>query len=406
MIKHITGTPGTGKTYFAVREIITRYYKFDSELFEYVQDTEKEKRPIHIITNIECLKLKHTNLDEYLQYHDISVYEFFTTAHWEKNIDYQNYQVVLILDEAQQYFPSSYRLHGTPEPSNNPLFWFQYHRHFGVDVYIITQTYDSVCRHIVALAEYEIHARTRVYSMGNSFHYIYRTGLSPDAILQRKTVAYSKKIGMLYQSFQADTEEKGKPNPLKKLIPITVILFLILVFGFTRFLSSFSSSDEGGGVPRTVGAAAERTPPPPQDPEPKPEPKPKKEPEKPEVKLPEKQVMLTTGGMWQNSKLLAIEFYGDLIPPDEFDFTYYNDAKNREVRVLLPLKFLDQVQVAKNRRYYESESGWKDIESEQYTPDRDYSNFSDRQLAKNEARQLETSRRERVQERINRDLPF
>ncbi|MDY0331831.1 MAG: zonular occludens toxin domain-containing protein [Thiomonas sp.] len=409
-IKHITGVPGTGKTYFAINDVILRYYKFSDTHVEWQYDDSKPNKPVLIYTNIENLKLTHVNIDSYCSSHNIDIYTFFTTDYWEQYIDYKNYQIVIILDEAQRYFPSSYRLRGTPKPGENPLYWFQYHRHFGADVYVITQTYDAVCRHVVQLAEYEIHAITKVYSVGNSFRYVFRTGLHPDDIVARKTFRYDKRVGMLYQSFMSDSDDSRRPYPLRKYTLFFVFLALLLVFGVVRFVGSFGhpgeqTRDPRGGEPTVaessraaasskpsepVKSAAQRSAPVPQS----------------QIKLPDKQVVVDTGGFWQGDELIAIEFYGDLIPVNEFGFSFRSDRGNNRVRVWLPQSFLDDIQVAKNRRYYKSGSGWQDIESAQYTPDRNYSNYNDAQLEKNSARQQETTRRQRAQERINRDLPF
>jgi zona occludens toxin (predicted ATPase) len=409
-IKHITGVPGTGKTYFAINDVILRYYKFSDAHIEWQYDDAKTKKPVLIYTNIENLKLTHINIDNYCSSHNIDVYTFFTTDYWEKHIEYSKYQIVVILDEAQRYFPSSFRLRGTPNPGENPLYWFQYHRHYGADVYVITQTYDAICRHVVQLAEYEIHAITKVYSVGNSFRYVFRTGLQPDDIVARKTLRYDKRVGMLYQSFMSDSDDSKRPKPLRKYIAFFVLLSLLLVYGFTRFISSFGHTEEQTRDPRDgepLAAASSRSAAPskPSEPERLQTHESVAVPQS-ELKLPDKQVVVDVGGFWLGKELMAIEFYGDLIPVNEFGFSFRSDYENQRVRVFLPQSFLDQIQVAKNRRYYQSQDGWRDIEGEQYTPERDYSNYSDRQLAKNGVRQLETSRRERVQERINRDLPF
>jgi hypothetical protein len=215
---------------------------------------------------------------------------------------------------------------------------------------------------------------------------------------------------MLYQSFMSDSDDSKRPKPLRKYIAFFVLLSLLLVYGFTRFISSFGHTEEQTRDPRDgepLAAASSRSAAPskPSEPERLQTHESVAVPQS-ELKLPDKQVVVDVGGFWLGKELMAIEFYGDLIPVNEFGFSFRSDYENQRVRVFLPQSFLDQIQVAKNRRYYQSQDGWRDIEGEQYTPERDYSNYSDRQLAKNGVRQLETSRRERVQERINRDLPF
>lgn len=403
-IKHVTGVPGTGKTYFAIHDVILRYYKWDDQHVEWQYDQQKTKKPVLIYTNIEQLKLPHVNIDDYCSHHNIDVYTFFTTGYWDQHIDYKNYQVVIILDEAQRYFPSSFRLKGAPRPEENPLYWFQYHRHFGADVYVITQTYDAVCRHVVQLAEYEIHAITKVYSVGNSFRYVYRTGLHPDDIVARKTIRYSRRVGMLYQSFMAESDDKDRPNPFRKYAFLVVLLSLILAFGFTRFVSSFRPSetqtqDPRGGEPTATeslrSAPFSKTLPVP------------KQDEKPVTETPVEQVAVLTGGFWQGVELKAIEFYGDLIPVRDFGFPYFPDYKNMRVLMYLPVDFLNDIQVAKNRRYYDSGQGWRDIDPPQEQGRRRFDwDPSDAQRAKMRAKDDIAQNKQSFRDRQNQGLPF
>lgn len=372
-IKHITGVPGTGKTYFAIRDVILRYYKWDSDHVEWQLDVDKQRKPVVIYTNIEGLKLPHVNIDDYCRNNNIDIYRFFTTEYWENSVNYTDNQIVVILDEAQKYYPSSFRLNGTPAPEKNTLFWFQYHRHYGVDVYVITQTYDAICKHVVQLAEYEIHAVTRVYSLHNDFRYVYRTGLGPDAIVDRKRIKYDKKVGMLYQSFQADSDDSARPNPLKRYIMLTAALFLVLVFGFIYFIKSFFPDPESVSTKppteqtdaparrvrdeRGSGAAGTSGPPATSTTTPLPAPD-------PVVIVPERQIAVSTGGVWLGSTLYAIEWYGEVIPVRDFQFSWWEDKVRGKIIVQLPESLLREIQIAKNGRYWQdSETGqWQDIE--------------------------------------------
>ncbi|PLX91635.1 MAG: hypothetical protein C0620_10850 [Desulfuromonas sp.] len=364
-IKHITGVPGTGKTYYAIKQVILRYYRWNDDLFEWEINPEKTKKPVLIYTNIDTLKLPHINIEHYCEERGITVYEFFTTEYWENNVPYHDYQIVVILDEAQKFYPSSYRLHGSPPPGQNTLFWFQYHRHFGPDVYIITQTYDAVCRHVVQLAEYEIHAKSKVLTLGNQFVYVYRTGLGPDAIVGGKKYTYEKKVGMLYQSFQSESDDSTRPNPLKKYIAITAALAVLAIVLLYRSLTSIGQpaeaeaahrvKDEGGTASAVVQPMPKKQPP--------------KQPRRmivynasdlPEPELDDKQIIVATGGLWMSGKLKAIEFYGDLISVKKFDFPYTTDGD--QVLMQLPESLLNSLQIAKNDRYYQDTEGqWHDM---------------------------------------------
>jgi hypothetical protein len=367
-IKHITGVPGSGKTYYAIREIILRYYRWNDELFEWEINAEKTKKPVLIYTNIDSLKLPHVNIEQYCEREGITIYDFFTVDYWDQNIPYTDYQIVILLDEAQKFYPSSYRLPGSPPPGQNTLFWFQYHRHFGPDVYVITQTYDAVCKHVVQLAEYEIHAKSKVLTLRNKFVYVYRNGLGPDGVVGGKTLTYNSKVGMLYQSYQAESDDSTRPNPLKKYIAITAILAVVVVVAFFRFVFSLSQPsqaaaarrvvDEGGTVAATVAPKKTVI---------KHDKKPiavytKEQFEKAnEVQLDDKQIIVSTGGLWMSGKLKAIEFYGDLISVKDFSFPYTTDGDR--VQIQLPESLLNQLQISRLDRYYQDGDGsWHDFE--------------------------------------------
>ncbi|MDY0186179.1 MAG: zonular occludens toxin domain-containing protein [Desulfuromonadaceae bacterium] len=367
-LKHITGVPGTGKTYFAIRDVILRYYKWDSDHVEWQLDIEKQKKPVIIYTNIEGLKLPHVNIDDYCRDNNIDIYRFFTTDYWENSVNYTDNQIVVILDEAQKYYPSNFRLNGTPAPEKNTLFWFQYHRHYGVDVYVITQTYDAICKHVVQLAEYEIHAITLVYSLGSQFRYVYRTGLGPDAIVDKKSFKYDKRVGMLYRSFHSESDDSARPNPMKRYLIITAFLTFSVFFGFIYFIGTFghpdSPTEQTDAPARRVrderGSGAAGTSGPPSStcttaPQPPPE---------PVAIVPERQIAVSTGGVWLGSTLYAIEWYGEVIPVRDFQFGWWEDKVRGKIIVQLPESLLRDIQIAKNGRYWQdSETGqWQDIE--------------------------------------------
>jgi len=63
MLKVITGEPRSGKTLFAVREIILKNYVWDSTFLEWRVKTDVP--PFVLFTNIDGLRLPHINIDDY-----------------------------------------------------------------------------------------------------------------------------------------------------------------------------------------------------------------------------------------------------------------------------------------------------------------------------------------------------
>lgn len=60
-IRLITGKPGSGKTFLAVKHLRDNYYYYSKKLKKYCR-----KKDYTIISNIDSLKLKHLNLNDVL----------------------------------------------------------------------------------------------------------------------------------------------------------------------------------------------------------------------------------------------------------------------------------------------------------------------------------------------------
>lgn len=135
MIILITGVPGSGKTSSLVNMLIT-----DQTLTHY-QDNDGETKPRIIYVNgIEELKLEHQPLtDEQIK---------------EKPFqDYLPYASLVVIDEAQRLFPTRSSAAKIP-PYIESL---ATHRHYGLDIILITQHPSFLDNFVRRLVQRHIH---------------------------------------------------------------------------------------------------------------------------------------------------------------------------------------------------------------------------------------------------------
>lgn len=216
-IRLITGVPGSGKTYYAVHHLIENYCSFNKETQEY-----ELKQNHTIITNIDSLTLPHINLEDAIQKSGKTIHEFFQVPFQEK-ISQKYKKIIYLLDEAQRFFPYRNKI------GSETWFYFEYHRHLGHDVYIITQDKKLMAQNIVLLAENELRATKRSFSLLGEFRYLLKCD---NDIIDRITIRSKKKVFDVYKSFETQTSEKVK-NPFKKyIIALTIASILVFVWFF------------------------------------------------------------------------------------------------------------------------------------------------------------------------------
>ena len=334
MIRLITGLPGSGKTYYAVYEITKLFFNFDEEFYRY---TKKDDNLV-IFTNIDEFKLPSISFEYFLKKNNLTLEQFFTVD-FQKKLLQKYSHIVYFLDEAQKYFPKKFN-------DNDVLFFFQYHRHLGIDIYLLTQDSKLLCPSIVSLVEYEIRATRQTKHMFNTFTYFF---ISNGEKIATKRLKKDPRIFALYSSFTALPTVNKHPKPIKKYVVYLVLLSLISVFIFLSFLHNFSSSSVPSHSPKSSfnKATATATPPAPvssrksvsvsshsksfvlSKPDLSYTPKPRK-----------KYVVVKLGGVWNDAhKLLFINLQGHLVPVQEFPFTYVQRSCCQPVLVWLPEKY-------------------------------------------------------------------
>lgn len=255
-IRLVTGTPGGGKSFYCVKHLVENYYVRIGGLYE-------PKKGVTVLSNLDGFKLEHLNLDEVIKKSGKGVEGFFTVDYQKKVLE-KHGQLVYIIDECQRYFDEYFR-------NKDVIYFFEYHRHLGVDVYLCSQSPNRICRAIRDLAEVEIRAVRRVLSFVGELKY---NVLAGGEIIQKKAFRRDPEIFRLYKSFEAVEREKIK-NPLVKWFGVAagVGVLGVLLFYFTfmggpsrsskAFAASAPSSlpTAGGGV-GSSGSAPLPSPPP------------------------------------------------------------------------------------------------------------------------------------------------
>jgi zona occludens toxin (predicted ATPase) len=342
-IKVVTGIPGSGKSYYAISHLLKYHYVFDDEFHQY---NVKDDNTI-IVSNMAGLKLPHftfqaaakdvgaTSIHDFLRIPNIpnateqECVEQSKVWHFKQKY---NAKLVFIFDEIQRQFPVNYK-------DQDVVFFFDYHRHLGCDIYILSQNWKKVAPGITALCETEYRALPKSKQFGKELNYHVYSGF--DKVGSFKLLPNSK-VFSLYKSSEVE-ELKGKEiRPIRKYAAFAVLLAVLTVSCVGFWLTSFgktsrgkpthsSEASVGGGI--VAPATASPTTPPNR---PAPKKTVKKKTRSDMANSPrEDLVIVNTGGVWLGEKLYAIQWHGDLIHVDDFPHLFIpSDGKTR-VQVLL-----------------------------------------------------------------------
>lgn len=157
MLNIITGKPGSGKSYFAVKKIVEQL----SECLDY-ERREGSPHQRKIYTNISL------NLDEFIRYFQTSEVNkylvvidqdfFFQTLYsgakqlckwWDK---FDNNSLIVI-DEVQYYLGTGGGVESVSDYQKEFELYISTHRHKGQDIFFITQHQDNILKSCLSMAE-------------------------------------------------------------------------------------------------------------------------------------------------------------------------------------------------------------------------------------------------------------
>lgn len=327
MLKIVTGKPGSGKTYYLIREILGKYYKYDEEFHEW---RLKDGVKVTIFTNIKGLKLPHIKLDSYLRQCEITLREFFTLEFYEQ-VSEKYGQTIVILDEAQSFFNRDFKETNEAKSDirKNCHYFFEYHRHLGVDLYLAAQLFTRLCPTIAALAEYQINARPKTRAVLNEL--VYDMMDYPD-ILSTKRIRPDKKIFPLYKTVDVTEENKGSEiRPVRKILILSAIGLCAVIGWFRLSYGTPEKPISSTSEPAAVAAAEAGTA--------KPPPAPSRTTSSFSA---EPVVAVQPGVLWLGDLPHSVQIFGKVYRYADLPYMSVIDAQRQKVTVYVPRRLYDE----------------------------------------------------------------
>ncbi len=221
----IGGKPGSGKTFWIINHLLGKYFEYNKIHGEWFKKSQFE-----IISNIEELRLEHYDLNEMVK--KAGGKEKFFTVDYQKELLKRFIKVVYIIDEAgsPDWFPVKFS-------NEQVIFFFQYHRHLGLDFYLIAPGVSNICFQIVRLMEYRLQAKARSKRVANEFRYekIVEGDRAGTLVLKA-----DERIFKLYKSMEKEETEKVK-SVVHKYMIFAGVGFLLAGCMFYYFISSLTA---------------------------------------------------------------------------------------------------------------------------------------------------------------------
>ena len=220
-INTITGKPGAGKTYLSILLLLDRYY-------HKVKGSWEIKDPsVTVITDINELQLPSIDLKEYCRQAGITYSQFFTPD-YQKDFTATNGKCVYVLDECQAFIGRRFK-------DTQTILYFDTHRHYDAEIFLISQDQFKICKEITALSEFEYRAISKTLSLTGELKY---NILQSGEIIGRKATRPKKEIFSLYRSAIAHNQHVKK-NKIYFYIAAMVIISIIMgnIF-FNRLMPS------------------------------------------------------------------------------------------------------------------------------------------------------------------------
>lgn len=226
----VNGKPGCGKTFWVLKHLTQKYFEWSKVFNEWFK-----KGNFEVVTNIEEIKLETRNLDEMIKI--AGGFNKFFEIEYQRKILSKMGRIIYIIDEARNYFPKGLK-------DNAVLNMLQYHRHLGLDFYLINPSTEGLSREVIALMEYQIEGTTRSKRLLDEFRY--RKVVEGDNA-GRMVLRPDDKIFRIYKSMDREGLEKIQPLVRKYAIYV-LIAGLIAVLGFAGFLNFLKSKKKASEI--------------------------------------------------------------------------------------------------------------------------------------------------------------
>ena len=236
MIIGYVGTPGSGKTYEAVKTILSNLKK-GTIVYTNIEGLEK---PIcrEMIKNV-C------GLSDLAMERQLKIFEPDQLDNFWNHIEPES---MVVIDEVQKVFSSR---EWQSDKNKHFGFWASTHRHYGFDVILITQNPERVDSAVRGLFEWTYLFR-KVNFFGGAVQkkyicYSYAGDDTHGSPLTKKVSTYNPLIFKCYKSYIADDiKEKSIRNHVN-VLKHPVFFAIPIVFGLTLYMffekSSFATGD-------------------------------------------------------------------------------------------------------------------------------------------------------------------
>lgn len=240
MITLVEGALGSGKTYYVVHEVLTKYFQFNETEIKWEIKPDED---VEIYSNVDGFNLSRDLMEVVGKAGGLNP---FFTVEYQKEFA-RSKKHVYIIDEAQRpdFFHRKYY-------DAHVFFFFQYLRHLGIDVYLITQDVFQLAKELQTLNEYHIRVSRRSYAYAKEFRYHFMVGKE---IFRRKYLKPNLKVFSAYRSSSVvGGGHETKKFAMKYYVYVGVFA-CIAVFGFFRFIKYFlPSSSKNLAVAKTLGS--------------------------------------------------------------------------------------------------------------------------------------------------------
>jgi len=238
MIEFYTGTPGSGKSLHASREIVSWLRRGQTVICNF---------PVK-----QCLKGMNKGIVIYKDNSQITV-KYLIEYAMANHIEGKEGQTLVVFDECQIKF--NCREFGRAD-RNEWVTFFSMHRHLGYNIILITQNDRLIDKQIRAMVEYE-HKHRKLNGNGFVGVLLMFTGLKwfidieswygVKMVLGRSMFVYRKKYGKIYDSYRKFTEligdagagrdplaggDRGKASPQKTPVKAEYEKVITVAHGF------------------------------------------------------------------------------------------------------------------------------------------------------------------------------
>lgn len=207
-VRLVTGVPGSGKSYYVAYAI--------SELgrYEAVSGTWALPADVQLFASMDGLRVPFRSLDELVARRGLV--EVFQVDFWRELVR-EDKRGIVVIDEAQRWFSSAARL------PDSVWFWFEYHRHLGLEVYLVTQSAASMHRRVLAVADAYIEAAPPSLRLGRGFRYR-RRDTTTNEVIGRYRLSARREVFELYRSAEHANGIKRERSALVRYAGAAAVL--------------------------------------------------------------------------------------------------------------------------------------------------------------------------------------